>query len=235
MAARGGCGRLGLRAPSAGRHRVCWTPPPRRQMRREGWELLLSGVAGPPCVCWQTWVSGLVPRPPEVSAQIPAKRGHHGASEQHTFAFRRCPVSSPLEKEVPWAFMSLISLPGERSFRTLRELCSLSTPRAAASRRHRPPDRSPAACRSGVHRAEARHEEDVRDEVHEQAEVHREGRGAQRLPGAPDHAGPGAPLPGQPVVSASVRALRRPGCGAAGQRGSDRRRLVAISQSTSFR
>ncbi|VCX37649.1 unnamed protein product, partial [Gulo gulo] len=52
-----------------------------------------------------------------------------------------------------------------------------------------------------MHRAEARHEENVCHEVHEQAKMHREGRGSERLPGAPDHAGAGAPFPGQPVVS----------------------------------
>lgn len=56
-----------------------------------------------------------------------------------------------------------------------------------------------------MHRAEAGHEENVRDEVHEQAEVHREGRGPQRLPRAPDHAGAGAPFSGQSVVSGSSR------------------------------
>ena len=56
-----------------------------------------------------------------------------------------------------------------------------------------------------MHRAEARHQENVCDEVHEQAEVHREGRGAERLPGTPDHAGPGASFPGQSLVSESLQ------------------------------
>lgn len=42
---------------------------------------------------------------------------------------------------------------------------------------------------AGVYRAEERHREDVRHEVHEQAAVHREGRGPQRVPGAGDPAG----------------------------------------------
>lgn len=36
-------------------------------------------------------------------------------------------------------------------------------------------------CSAGLHRAEEGHQEDVRHEVHEQAAVHRERRGPQRL------------------------------------------------------
>lgn len=56
----------------------------------------------------------------------------------------------------------------------------------------------------GVHRAEEGHGEDVRHEVHEQAAVHREGRGAQRVPRAGDPAGDRARVPGESLVSSSL-------------------------------
>lgn len=64
----------------------------------------------------------------------------------------------------------------------------------------------------GLHRTEERYQEDVCDEVHEQTEV----RGAQRseecLQGAPDHAGTGAPFPGQFVVSGFTGHLMGQSC-----------------------
>lgn len=62
----------------------------------------------------------------------------------------------------------------------------------------------PSGCLAGMHRAEARHKEDVCNEIHEQTEVRGEGWGAERVPGAADHAGIGAPIPGEPVVSGEV-------------------------------
>ena len=50
-----------------------------------------------------------------------------------------------------------------------------------------------------------RDQENVCDEVHEQAEVPLERRGAQCLPGTPDHAGSGASFPGQSLVSESLQ------------------------------
>ena len=55
-----------------------------------------------------------------------------------------------------------------------------------------------------MHRAEARHKEDVCDEIHEQTEVSGEGGGAERVHGAADHEGIGAPIPGESVVSGKV-------------------------------
>lgn len=82
---------------------------------------------------------------------------------------------------------------------------ALPAPKAAAEDAERVAD-SLLSSRPGVHRAEEGHGEDVRHEVHEQAAVHREGRGAQRVPGAGDPAGDRARVPGESLVSSSPRA-----------------------------